>query len=245
MKKEVVSLFCVFALLGGTTAAFAGAYGEKEQPEELPASPPPAPAMAAPVEDFAAAGPYVQLGGVYAIENFDNLVSEWTIYQGADPLERVDTKVDNSWGYQIRAGYRINRFVAVEAEWEHDVDFNGQIKGKDSGDVYSKGSGSAYALTANGKFYPITGCIQPYALVGAGWVNAQNNLHTTESCVDCDLNQDRDAFGFRFGLGVETYVTRNIGFAAEAGYVLPVTGALSDYGVDTIPVSLSAFYRFN
>ena len=45
MKKEVVSLFCVFALLGGTTAAFAGAYGEKEQPEELPASPPPAPMM--------------------------------------------------------------------------------------------------------------------------------------------------------------------------------------------------------
>lgn len=45
MKKEVVSLFCVFALLGGTTAAFAGAYGEQEQPEELPASPPPAPMM--------------------------------------------------------------------------------------------------------------------------------------------------------------------------------------------------------
>lgn len=84
MKKEVVSLFCVFALLGGTTAAFAGAYGEQEQPEELPASPPPAPAMApapAPqsevvLREFAgfmtdaetSRGVWAELGSVYASE---------------------------------------------------------------------------------------------------------------------------------------------------------------------------------
>lgn len=46
MKKEIVSLYCVFALLGGTTTAFAGAYGEQPQAEELPSAPPPAPAPA-------------------------------------------------------------------------------------------------------------------------------------------------------------------------------------------------------
>jgi len=44
MKKELFSLVFASALLGASSLAFAGAYGDAEQPEELPAPPPAAPA---------------------------------------------------------------------------------------------------------------------------------------------------------------------------------------------------------
>lgn len=213
MKKEVGSLFCVFALLGFTTAAFAGAYGEKEEAEELPASPPAAVA-AAPAEepeDFGAAGAYVELGGVYVVENF------------GDSSNSVGSDYGDSGGYQLRAGYRINSWVAVEGEWEHDINFQDNLEA------------STYDLTVNGKFYPLTSRIQPYALVGMGWINGLNDSTTRE---------DQNSLGFRFGLGVDAYITKSIGVALEAGYVLPVSGYLSSNDFDTIPISLSAFYRF-
>lgn len=108
MKKEVVSLFCVFALLGGTTAAFAGAYGEQEQPEELPASPPPAPAMEAAPEpeaqvlrEFAgfltdaetSRGLWTELGSVYG--------SETDTGPGGPDVDFVTTFLHNSYGTEM------------------------------------------------------------------------------------------------------------------------------------------------
>jgi len=83
MKTQVVSLFCMLAMLGGTTTAFAGAYGEKQQPEEMPVAPPPvvtpAPPPVAPelvLREFAgfmtdaetSRGFWAELGSVYASE---------------------------------------------------------------------------------------------------------------------------------------------------------------------------------
>lgn len=213
MKKEIVSLYCVMALVGGATSAFAGAYGEQEQPEELPAS---APAVSAAAVEEAAegyGGPafYAQLGGVYVAENF------------GESHNKAGSSYGDSGGYQIRAGYRISPWVALEGQWEHDISF------QDSDEA------SLYTLTANGKFYPWAARIQPYALIGAGWVNGLNDSSTRE---------DQNSLGLRFGLGADAYVTKNIGVAVEAGYVLPVTGYLAREDFDTIPISLSAFYRF-
>ncbi len=226
MKKEIVSLCCVLALLGGTTAAFAGAYGEREQPEELPSSAPAVPAVApAPAETFGASGSYIEIGGVYVIENFDassNAASMDDDNARTPPLPV--TSYRNSGGYQLRAGYRIAPWVAVEGEWEQDLNFRDSVEA------------SVYDLTVNGKFYPFASRVQPYALVGMGWVNGLN---------DGSSHENENSLGFRFGLGVDVYITKSIGVAAEASYVLPATGYLSDHGFDTIPVSLNLFYRFS
>ena len=215
MKKEIVGLVCVFGLLGATSGAFAGAYGEKGQAEELPTAPQvaaPAPEAAVEVETFDAPGAYFELGGVYVVENF----GEKSNPNGSD--------YGDSGGYQVRAGYRIRPWVAVEGEWEHDIDFQDDLEA------------SIYDLTVNGKFYvPLQSRFQPYALIGMGWVNGLN---------DSSVHEDESALGFRFGIGLDTYITKSIGIAAEVGYVLPVTGYLSDHDFDTIPISLSAFYRF-
>lgn len=83
MKTQVVSLLCAVALLGGATTAFAGAYGEAQQPEEMPIAPPPVLTPPAPLpepelvlREFAgfltdaetSRGFWAELGSVYASE---------------------------------------------------------------------------------------------------------------------------------------------------------------------------------
>jgi len=238
-KKSLASLICLSLLAGLTSLAHAGAYGEEEEIYESP-RPAPAPRRQERVErrrevsDYARSGPYLQAGGVYAIENIDA-----DVFVAGFPGPGVfGGEWDDSWGYNIRGGYRIGPWVAVEAQWEHYLDFD-----FDKADVPVAGVTSAgrdlesYILTANGKFYPLHGMVQPYALIGMGWHNAQMERSRFHDF-------DHDAFAFRFGLGADVYFTDMVGMAAEAGYVLPVTGELSDQDFEIIPISVNFFVRF-
>jgi len=207
MKKHLASVICVSVLLASASSAFAGAYGEPVEPEEGPA-PVAAPPMA--VEEETPAGYfYLGAGGLFSIENFS-------------------CDADHAWGYNVRAGYRINNWVAAEAMWEHPVsDFDDADKvdgfGRLNGDV------DVWNVTANGKIYPVHGRFQPYALVGAGYGQA-------------DLpHDDNGGFIARFGIGLDVLITDNFGLDTEVGYVLG-TGALGNY--DQIPISVGFFYNF-
>jgi len=130
MNRTLVSLICVFALLGGTTHALAA-----EQPAAQPS------AAEAEAEGFGAAGAYIEVGGVYAIENFD--AHDNAASMDGDNLDKGSrvNSYDNSGGYQLRDGYRITPWVAVEGEWEHAIDFQDSVEA------------SIYNLMVNGKFY--------------------------------------------------------------------------------------------
>lgn len=206
MKKEFAALVSAFSLLAAANVALAGAYGDKAQPEESPAA---APAPPTEAEDAPEGYWYIGAGALYSIENFN-------------------CEADNAWGYNIRAGRRINPMFAVEAEWEHPASqFDDSTRvdgfGQPGKDV------TAWEITANGKFYPIRGSVQPYALVGGGYYQA-------------DLPHDQNGgFVARFGLGVDYLITDNIGVDAEVGYLLG-TGDVSNF--DQVPISVGAFYNF-
>src|SRR6185369_7209671 len=128
----------------------------------------------------------------------------------------------------VRAGRRINDMFAVEAEWEHPVD-NFDDADKVDGFGRLNGDVEVWNVTANGRFYPITGHVQPYLLVGAGYGQA-------------DLpHDDNGGFVARFGVGLDFLISDNFGVEAGADYLLG-TGAMSDY--DQIPISLGIFYNF-
>ena len=207
MKKQIASVLCASVLLGTASLAMAGAYGEPAEPEEGPA-PVAAPPMAE-AEPPPSGYWYLGAGALFSIEN-------------------IHCDADNAWGYNVRAGRRINDLFAVEAEWEHpvsDFDDANTVDGHNrlGGDV------EAWNLTANGKIYPIKGRFQPYGLVGAGYGEA-------------DLpHDDNGGFIARFGLGMDVLITDSFGVSSEVGYVLG-TGDLSDY--DQIPISLGLFYNF-
>jgi len=206
MKRDLAVVLSALVIFGTATSALAGAYGEPAQPEEGPvAVAPPAPVEEAPPSGYF----YVGAGALFSIENFD-------------------CDADNAWGYEVRAGRRINDIFAVELEWEHPVDkFDDASRvdgfGRPDGDV------DAWSITANGKVYPVAGRFQPYALVGAGYGQA-------------DLpHDDNDGFVARFGIGIDIEIVENVGVMTEVGYLLG-TGSMSDY--DQIPISVGVFYNF-
>jgi len=164
--------------------------------------------------EYGRSGPYVGAGGVYAIENID-APPFW------DDIKKVTVEngVDNSWGYNVKAGYRFNQIFALEAEWEQWIDF----------DYHPGANFDGWMLSASGKAFFSDGPFQPFVLAGAGWMGGKDNV------------RDVHELGFRFGGGLDFYVARNWALSAEAGYVLG-TGDLSDY--DSIPFSLGVLYRF-
>jgi hypothetical protein len=107
MKKNIPSIFSAFAILAVASVAFAGAYGEEEQAEELPSPPPPAAAMVPPppqetndpiLREFhgfmtdaeTSRGLWAEIGSIYASE---------TDY-GTD-IDFVNTFVHLSYGQEM------------------------------------------------------------------------------------------------------------------------------------------------
>ncbi len=160
--------------------------------------------------DYGRSGPYVAGGGVYVFENINE-----PDYLGS---------ADNSWGYNLKGGYRFNQIFALEAEWEQWLSF----------DYSPAGHFDAWMFGVSGKAFFSDGPIQPYVLAGVGWMGGKDTARTPRQIDTTDL-------GLRFGGGIDFYASRNWAITAEAGYVLGTAG-LSDY--DLIPVSLGVVYRF-
>jgi len=151
MRKELLTSVCALSLVLGASSAFAGAYGEPVEAEEAPVS---APAPAAVVEteeavDYARTGPYLGLGGVYAVELFDD--------QGS-------ARTSNSPGFHVKAGYRFHPHAAAELRYEYYAQFD-----LDPGQI------NAWSTTINLKGYLLTGRFQPYGLIGMGFMHGDGS----------------------------------------------------------------------
>jgi opacity protein-like surface antigen len=219
MRHNFVLLVGAVALIASATNARAGAYGETEQVEEKPAA---APAAAMQYEeeapDYAAVGPYLGIGGNYAIQNFQ---------------DHGPGNVGNSAGFHVRGGYRVHPYVAVEALYEYFSEFDNDGRAKfsnlDQTDHYD-----GWAVTANVKGYMLTGRWQPYALLGLGYVDI--NGHNV-----VDKSGPGNGFEMRFGLGMDACITEHVAIGPEVAYVLPFDDANN---MDLITVALGLRYKF-
>lgn len=163
MRKSVLTSVCALSLLIGATAAFAGTYGEPIDPEEVPVAPPPvAQAAPAPEIDYAATGPYLGVGGLYAINLFSDL--------GAG------VSADDSGGLSVVGGYRFRPNFAFELAYENYFKFDLPL-----GDI------EVWSLSANLKGYLLTGRWQPYALFGVGYLSGGSSAPTGGSHGDGTL----------------------------------------------------------
>lgn len=232
MNKKMMAAVSVAAFFGSVSIAAAGAYGEVQEPVELPA-PPPAPVAPAPAPvpapmpvvesgpDYARTGFYLIGAATYAIEDFD-VDSE---YEGETAgVFSEGFNFDDTWGFNVRGGYRAHPNLAVEIEYEQYDDF-----------LDSRGADlEAWSLTANAKIYALTGCIQPFALLGAGIAEFEAS--------DSKLGSgDADDFVARAGLGTDVYITENLAITTDASYMF-TTGDIDDF--DFVALSLGAMWRF-
>ncbi len=177
--------------------------------------------------DYARPGPYLGVG--VAIASFTDL--EQSAEDALLDLGYVfDVTVDTGVGADIRGGYRISRYAAIEAEFEILPSIDASIPGTRFAEI------DFFALTANAKFFPITGRIQPFALVGLGVLHGE-----VKDTLGFDISDTVADLAFRVGGGLDVYITEHVALTAGVTY-LRGTGDVSDSSY--ISTSIGAQYRF-
>jgi opacity protein-like surface antigen len=156
-----------------------------------------------PKPDYGRTGIYLGVAGTYGLENFD-----------------APGPVDNSLGVNARVGYRVIPRLAfeVQAEWVEGF----RLKGTGV-DV------ETWVMTANARAYFTEARIQPYLLVGIGFLTGDApGIRAT-------------GFAVRAGGGVDIGVTDRIAVVLEVTYA-GATGKVSGLGHGSIVWGLQ--YRF-
>ena len=192
----------------------------------------PAASFAEPANEYARPGWYLGAGGTWAPH-------WWKAPE--DPLNSPTIKTHNSFGFQVRGGYRVNRWLATELEYEWLDGFDNKVGGSTIFKLRT------HVITANAKFLcPGLGRFQPYVLFGAGAaifdITDRNGLGTA-------LESSSTGFAFRGTAGLDFYVTKNWLLNFEAGAVIPtneveVSGAGDLEELFYIPIQLGFQYRF-
>jgi len=127
---------------------------------------------------------------------------------------------DTAAGVGIRAGYRFWDRIAFELAYEGGQKYEG-----DDFDV------KVQTLAAQGKFYPLTGALQPYGLVGVGSLWG-----------DIGGKYDDGSAGFaRLGVGLEAYLLPSLPAFIEFDYNMP-GGDVSE--LDYYSGQIGALFRF-
>lgn len=227
MRKTWIPLLSVAAVFATVSLASAGAYGEMDEPTELPAPPPPpaapappprkAPARPAPpVEiNYGRTGAYLIGAGTYAFNSFDNPDAE------------------HSLGGNGRVGYRLTENWAVEGQYDFFNDF-----APDGSSIDNDG----WAATLNTKYYPSPNRFSPFLLGGVGVLSLDGFSSSGGATGEGELGtESREEFVGKIGLGFDYYVTENIAVTGDLSYLIPA-GDLEKF--DIVPVSLGGMYRF-
>ncbi len=132
----------------------------------------------------------------------------------------------NGIGLDGWAGYRFDPHFAAELQLEYLDRFNTSFMGVNI-------DTDVLAFTGNLKAYLMTGRVQPFAVVGIGFLRAESEFLGI-SVSDTDL-------AARFGGGVDLYDSPNVSFGATVSYVL-TTGDVD--GFDYVSLVLAFQYRF-
>jgi len=159
----------------------------------------------------------IGVGGSRLYENIDT---------GANPIN-----FEESMGFNLKLGYRFSDALEGEIEYLFIDGFDGSVAGIEAFEL------DGYAVTANVKWYPATGKVQPYCLVGAGFADLEASVAYE------DTNESESDWGavFRAGGGVDFYAAEDVLFFAEVSYYF-TRGNIED--CDFMPVTLGVKHTF-
>ena len=178
----------------------------------------------------------VGAAGSYAIETFED--DEEALFQSVlGPT--IALSVDNSFGFNGRAGYRCHsRFSAeVEVEWVNG--FDGNVSLPVLGEIATTEI-EPIVVTTNVKGYLLTGRYQPFLLLGGGAMTAEFTIQN-QTGMGISGSERVSDFVMRFGGGIDVYATKNIVVSVGADYVLPFAD-LKD--LDYVSIGWGIQYRF-
>lgn len=213
-------------------------------------APPPAPApVVAPAPDKS--GPFLGMGVNYFFEEFDPLA----ITIGGPDAGTFSRAFDDSWGFNLRGGWRFNDYFATEAVLEYADGYSSEVSypalGVAGETNTTKDTLWTIDFAVNGKAILPLGRFEPYVSGGIGFMygnqleindiwgrdpDTGENVQTRTSSSD-----DPVVFMGRVAGGVDFAVTDTVGLFAEAAYLIP-TSSLEDF--NAISVTLGGRLTF-
>ena len=177
-------------------------------------------------------GPFLGLGISYFIEEFPRI--------GQDNLGRdYATNYDDSWGFNLRGGYRFNDYIAAEGVMEYADGYSSKVTlprqpglvGVDSETIDDSRWSIDFALNAKA-ILPL-GRFEPYVSGGIGFLY-MNELTIEELEIPGEgrekFSQSDDPVVFmgRVAAGLDFAINDTFGLFAEAAYLMP-TSSQSDF----------------
>ena len=167
----------------------------------------------------------------YAIDNFS--LPDTGGFFGAAGRDFDRAGIADSWGFSLRGGWRFNRFLAAEGQFEYENEF--AFHGNDVGVSRSTELATlkTLAFTANARGYVpgagvLDGWLQPYGVAGFGL------MHTIQRPTDDGIREAEES-GTNLGSVTSTYRT---GPALRAGIGFDIYG----YGSDAAGVNIETSY---
>lgn len=150
----------------------------------------------------------------------------------------VKVKAKETVGTDVRAGYRIHRNLAAEAQFQW---FSGADIEVEKVKVLEV---ETWTVTGNLKGYLLTeqieaaldGRVQPFLVAGVGLMHFD-----VKDKVGFGASGEGEDLAVRFGGGVDFYVTQRIGLYLDVTYLM-TTGDVE--GLDHVGLSLGALFRF-
>jgi hypothetical protein len=203
--------------------------------------------------DAGGTGPELRLSGTVGIlTSLSDEIEDSSGYK-ASPFNGVDLDADPSIGFNAEAGYRILPWLSIAAHVEYLAEIS--VSPGDSGRASPQSgsevlTGETWALTADARLFPLTGRLQPFLVVGAGWLWVNTNdepvVQTSTGNdpmlepIDTDLGS-RNGFVARAGGGIDIYLTDAFFLTTQVTYVIPVD-RVQDF--DYVSVAWGFGYQF-
>lgn len=179
-------------------------------------------------DDTGRRGLYIGLSGTAAISLFE------------DPLEALvssNPELGDSAGFQIRMGYRLLSWLALEAQYEWLNEF---ALSQTSNETYESriiAEFTPQTVTANVKLILPTGRIEPHLIIGVGVSVWDGRL------VGSDTSKSDSAFAARLGAGVDFHLSSSWILQASGTGVLGTAQFIPENG--DIPFPIEDLYYFS
>ena len=183
-------------------------------------------------DPYARNGGYIGVGGTYGVGLFDGSIE--------DAFSPLSAQVSNSWGAHATAGYRFNKYLAAETEYEWIKGFHTRTAGIALAEIQTQ------TATANLKVIAPYRQFEPYFLVGAGATFA-----SVDKAFFNTMDVTNASFSMRFGTGVDIYLSQN--FLLNVGTDVVVNSAKvssgipgnhGGHGLDYLAAQIGFGYRF-
>jgi len=172
-------------------------------------------------EDANRPGFYLGLAGTWGVEKFQN-------------TNNIDAK--DAVGFNARVGYRALSWLSAELQGEWLPDFDIDL-GPEDGRI------EMHIIGANLRLNLPTGLIQPYGLVGGGYMHADlRGVQNGNIQKDFVHGSNGDGGFARIGAGMEFYPRPWLALDFGIAYVIPANDAIDN--LDFLSITWGALYRF-